>query len=189
MSEKEYSAKELERIAIEHEKYFTRIKTWDLHAEKNQLPSSSCFVKHFGSWSDAKKEIFFQSAEDMKQLLTLIAKKHKTHFNTKDEWNAHAKEHSLPWEKTFAKHFGSWNEARRIILGVDYTENNLVHSKEALTKIAIEHSVHFASRRAWNLHATKHGLPYSSSYEKYFGTWNNAKESIFQGYCSSKRVH
>jgi hypothetical protein len=177
---KTYTFSDLEKIAYKHKKYFLRKRIWDRYSKEHELPSSSTFIKAFGSWQKVKEHIGLAnekrkndlySKEDIKKTL----KKHAKNYINRKQWDEYAKEHKLPTYKTIKKHF-EYEEILSIVNKIKPTPI----TKVELIKIALEHQDHFlsSSSRIWDVYATENKLPSSNKYLKVFGSWNKAKSEV-----------
>lgn len=176
-------------IAREHANYFTTQQAWDEYAKPNQLPHSSNYYYHFGSWHKAKQAVELPLSISTarrkninwdKSRLIEIAKKNAEIFTNGKKWDVYARENSLPYSRTYANYFGSWNKAKEEINVSAVT--HVRYSTEELIEKALEHKEAFNSLLKWNEYASLHKLPSGSTYKVRFASWNNAKVVIEKEY-------
>lgn len=172
-----YTFNELEQIAYQNKEYFRSKLTWDDYAKKNHFPSSSTFIKAFGSWNNLKKHIGINITNNKrstytKEIIMNIMKKHADHYINRTQWDEYAKEHKLPTYKTIRTYL-TYDELATLI-------NKKILSKDDLIKIALEHSQQFLSMsmKKWDDYAKEKGLPSSFIYFKTFGSWIKAKAEV-----------
>lgn len=172
-----YSIQELEEIAEQHKEHITGKLAWDEYSKKNHLPSSSTFIKVFGSWNQFKKHIGVQQEKKKrsiydKEIIVQILKEHAEHYINRTHWDEYAKEHKLPTYKTI-RNYLTYDELATLV-------NKKGFSKEELIKIAIQHQQYFfpLSMKKWDRYAKENGLPSSFIYFKSFGSWKRAKGEV-----------
>jgi hypothetical protein len=191
-----YDKTVLRALARKHVQYFSSVSVWNEFAIKNNYPRAATFSYHFGGWNNFKSEVFGQGQElnmAFSQSFTVerlkeIAVSHKERFTKMNTWDEFATKNNIPSAKVFIHTFGTWNKAKREILGEDVKLNRDVpYDGEKLTSIAVKYKSAFTSVNVWNEFAKEKDLPSSKVYEKFYGSWNKAKQSIFNP--SSSRVH
>ncbi|MFL0364557.1 hypothetical protein ACH0BF_16255 [Pseudobacillus sp. 179-B 2D1 NHS] len=91
---------ELLSIAVEHRKWLKNIKTWELHAQRHNLPSVATYEKCFGSWRATKNAVRLHPLYSNTDLI-MIAERNAAHFTTISGWNEYADKNNLPNAFTF----------------------------------------------------------------------------------------
>ncbi|MCM3113611.1 hypothetical protein [Lederbergia lenta] len=124
----------LSRLAKKNKMHFTTGREWNDFARERNYPSVKIYCTYFGTWKQAKNEILGDEAPISisainknrylytKDDLMIIGESHQEYFKSMKIWNDFARSRKLPWAGTFASYFGSWNEAKREIFGVENTK-------------------------------------------------------------------
>lgn len=103
-----YSAEELLILLDRYHEKFTTINDWNAFASENELPSYPTFERYLGR-EEIERKTGLVLNWDEKKLKSVI----KEHFPDKaptiSQWNAIAKEYSLPTHMTIVRHFNSWS--------------------------------------------------------------------------------
>lgn len=139
-----YTRKDLVAVAKKHSKYFTSKNSWDVFASENKLPNSWIYIRNYGDWTTAKREIFgdhipVKKISRDKNRLIMIAKNHSEHFTSKTEWNNYARELSLPTVSTYVTCFGSWGTAKDEIFGMAFSVISTENAGEHFDAVSKEH--------------------------------------------------
>lgn len=175
------SKSDLEKIALQYKPYFERKSIWDEYSKKHSLPTSSTFIKVFGSWTNVKvfvgvnsekKKRDLYSKEDIRKILM----KHAKNYESRKQWDEYAKEHRLPTYKTIKKHF----EYDEILDIVQKEQRRTPWKIDKLMKVVKKHKQVFldSSYSQWNEYAKINQLPSSFVFHNAFGSWNAAKTEI-----------
>lgn len=180
-SHKRYTQDELLEIAKKHYKYFKSKRDWDDYARKEGLPSTSTFIKVFGSWNGIKEILQLEPLERVgpkgytKEELIEILAKHGDNFKDSIQWNEYAKENDLPTYKTIRKYL-SYEEIATYVKPA----RNRPYNKDLLLTIGLNfyHEIQNFTMEEWNQFAKEQNLPSSHTFHRNFGSWKKAKECI-----------
>lgn len=173
------------KIAKENAAYFSTVSSWNQHAQKNNLPRAMTFSYYFGSWNKAKEELFpnievynpFLS-DYTKEDLIRFAETYKKEFTTARNWNDFSKVQGIPSSKVYIYIFSSWNNAKKVIFN-NSSVRKRYYEEDELVNIALKHNKVFTTISQWTTYSKINNLPSSKVYEQRFGSWNKAKDKIF----------
>lgn len=173
------------KVAKENAAYFSSVSTWNQHAQENNLPRAMTFSYYFGSWNKAKEELFpnievynpFLS-DYTKEDLIKFAETYKKEFTTARNWNDFSKVQGLPSSKVYIYIFSSWNNAKKVIFN-NSSVRKRYYEEDELINIALKHNKVFTTISQWTTYSKINNLPSSKVYEQRFGSWNKAKDKIF----------
>ncbi|MCA1066633.1 hypothetical protein QTG56_26010 (plasmid) [Rossellomorea sp. AcN35-11] len=180
-NENRYSSEELLDIAKRHKRYFLKTRMWDTFAMEKNLPSSYIYIQVFGSWIEAKDKVHAIQSRVLwsDEEVDLFIQKHYRFMKSQTTWSSYADENELPsvGQLLYMAGFQTWGVFRSKAKLLE--EKQEQDNKEELIKIALKHRDQFNTMREWSKYADMHNLPRVVSYNKYFGSWNKAKEKIF----------
>ena len=174
-----YNEEKLIEIARNNKEHMSSRKLWINYSKNTNLPSSSTYMRYFGSWSKVKAIAGFSNTRHKKNnystseiYKTLI--EHGANFQSRNHWDEYAKIHSLPTFVTIRKHF-DYEEILKIV----NKRKSFNLTKDDLIDIAIEHQVFLSSSmKSWDSYASQHKLPCSYTFMRKFGGWRIAKQEI-----------
>jgi hypothetical protein len=174
-----YNEEKLIEIARNNKEHMTSRKLWSDYSKNTDLPSSSTYMRYFGSWSKVKTIAGFSNPRHKKKSYSTseiykILKEHSANFRSQKQWDDYAKVHALPTFVTIRKHF-DYEE----ILKIANKKKKINLTKDDLTEIVREHLVFLSSSmKLWDLYASQHKLPCSYTFVRKFGGWRIAKQEI-----------
>ncbi|OUJ19026.1 HNH family endonuclease [Methanonatronarchaeum thermophilum] len=146
------------------------LKEWQ---ERDDLPSYSTILRHFGSWREAKEAIGREpevvSSYSKEELLNILKRELGENPDlTYTKWN---ERDDLPSAQTISNHFGSWDKARQAAGFKPYGFHPYSYSDDKLLEILKKHP---------DLDAEDFkkidDLPSSTTYSRRFGSWNKARK-------------
>ncbi|MCA1066025.1 hypothetical protein QTG56_25960 (plasmid) [Rossellomorea sp. AcN35-11] len=192
-----YDKAHLIKIAKRFNKHFSSVAVWNEFAKMYGLPKAASFAYHFGGWNKFKEEVFggehplkeaFTPTHSLEELRD-IGVMNKEWFTKINVWNEYAKERDLPSASVYIHVYGTWNDAKKSILGEGV---DLYHIRDGLklyrlpggrmvglSTVASEYPNKFTSVNVWNAFAKENELPSSKVFERAYGSWNAAKKEIF----------
>ncbi|MFC0273732.1 hypothetical protein ACFFIX_20305 [Metabacillus herbersteinensis] len=113
-----YSFEEVHNVLTTHGKNLVNRKQWDEYAHKHKLPTYKTLKKHLDwdeilEYSNKKKKFNLTNEELLK-----IALKHSETFlsASMSSWNDYARENQLPSSTTYYRAFGSWKQAKIVVI-------------------------------------------------------------------------
>lgn len=177
-SVRSYDDEALKQIALEHRDHLSTKRIWDAYYKEKGLPSSSTFLKVFGTWNNLKDFVGIskglRSDQYSKEDIEKILKEHGNNFENRQLWDVYAKENRLPTYKTIKKHF-DYDQILKLV----NQRKKINFTKEDLFKIAKEHEIILSSTmKSWDEYAAENKLPSSHTFLKRFGSWRKAKHYI-----------
>ncbi|MFT9496923.1 MULTISPECIES: hypothetical protein [Bacillota] len=173
----------------QNEEIAVKSTLWQAYAQEKGLPSFETIVGRFGSWKAALLSAGLSSDKGMptphtpdkmysKEELITIAKKHKSSFVNKTQWDEYSKLHKLPCSSTYTKHFGSWGLSLRAVGINPVIERTKKYTKNDLIKLAAQNLDLLSSSKRWRGCAASRNLPTYRTYIIYFGSWKNVQKSV-----------
>ena len=188
---KDYSDEELLEFMLQFYKKNGRSpKSDDFILNKEGFPSPKPYYKRFGSWNNALKkaglDINIRKDYTNEELLDMLRKKAKElgRSPSGDEVNDDV---NMPNRSTYDKHFGSMNNALKLVgLEVRYQFRSWTKG-ELLQKLREKFNEDGVCPTQRDIDKDS-SMPAKGNYRKYFGTFNNAvrEAGLFPNYNLSK---
>lgn len=174
-----YNEDKLIEIARNNKEYMASRELWINYSKNSNLPSSSTYMRYFGSWSKVKAIAGYSNPRHKKKNYstseiynTLI--EHAANFKSRNQWDEYAKIHSLPTFITIRKHF-DYEEILKIV----NKRKTFNLTKDDLIDVVSKHRVFLSSSmKSWDLYASQNKLPCSYTFIRKFGGWRKAKQEI-----------
>jgi hypothetical protein len=175
------------------------VREWDYIAQQKGLPHAHKYIRTFGSFSEVKKQLGWDSTTIQssnrkpytKPEIETILKANKDVFLASESddmmriWEDYRKKHPdrrLPTYKTVTQHT-TYDERLNYIQAEK--KRYYQREKELLKELAIKHADKFTVRRIWDQWAIANDLPTSDKYIYLFESWEQAKKDIL-GYTSKE---
>ncbi len=158
------------------------IKNCDLD---NNMASSVTFIKHFGTWNNALKkaglvpdDYGYRQSWDRQKMITSLQKKAKELDRTPTVADCRS-DKNMPDPATYARHFGSWNNALKVAgLEIQYPHQQPYSSDEELLVILWKKAKKLGRKPEVADCRSDKNMPSPVTYAEHFGSWSKAVDTM-----------
>jgi hypothetical protein len=179
MTQQRYSQQQLIEKLQEMAARLGRSPTQVEATKDPDIPCHTTYVKRFGSWTAALRaaglpvdphSVGYDRETLLEMLRGLVAELGRTPVGRE------LAELGLPWDATYAKHFGSWTAALAE-LGLEPKAGNTRYERNELLDVLRDLDRELGHPPSQAELREREGLPHPSTYKYRFGSWNKALEA------------